>query len=194
MTERKITLVLGKRGSGKSYLARKLTDDCPRLVVYDTMREYDQGMIFEDFGEIARFWRANYRRNFRLVYRPTDHEGDFRQIANLCWLCGRLTFLVEEIDLFSNPHTIDPAFRNIINRGRHQEISLVGIVQRPFGIHRSLTSQAKEVYCFNTNEPRDREYLRGLLGSEIEAAVDGLEQYQYALWRDGSDKIEVGRA
>lgn len=194
MIERKISLIFGKRGSGKSYLARKLIADCKRLVIYDTMREYDQGLIFEDFGELARFWRQVYRRDFRLIYRPQDHEGDFRQIANFCWLCGRLTFLVEEIDIFSNPHTIDPAFRNIINRGRHQEINLIGIVQRPFGIHRSLTSQAKEVYAFNTNEPRDREYIKNLLGSEMDRALDGLEKYEYALWHDGRDKIEVGRA
>lgn len=194
MTEKKITLIFGKRGSGKSYLAARLLEATERIVIYDTLGEYRQGAVFDNVGDLARFWHRNHGLRFRLIYRPTDPEGEFEQIANLVWLCGDVTFLVEEIDIFSSPHQIGPAFQNVVQRGRHKNISLVGISQRPFGIHRLLTSQAKEIYIFSTNEPRDREYLRNLLGTNIEATLDGLDRFHYAKWVDGSDEIAVGKA
>ena len=194
MTEKKITLIFGKRGSGKSYLAARLMECIGRILVYDTLGEYRNGFIFHDLGELARFWKRNSRGPFHLIYQPTDPEAEFEQIANLAWLCGDLTFLVEEIDIFSGPHKIGAAFQNVIQRGRHKNISLIGISQRPFGIHRLLTSQAKEIYIFSTHEPRDREYLRNLLGSEIETKLDGLEKFHYIKWVDGSDEISVGKA
>ncbi len=194
MTEKKITLIFGKRGSGKSYLAAHLLNFTGRIVIYDTLHEYRSGFVFRDVGDLARFWRRNSRGPFRLIYQPTDPEAEFNEVAQLVWLCGHVTFLVEEIDIFCSPHKISPSFQTVIQRGRHQDISLVGISQRPFGIHRLLTSQAKEIYIFSTNEPRDREYLRNLLGTNIEATLDGLDKFQYAKWVDGSDEIAVGKA
>lgn len=194
MTEKKVILIFGKRGGGKSFLAAVLLKQYPRVLIYDTLHEYESGFIFDNIGDLARFWRRNTRGNFRLIYQPTDPEKDFEQIANLVWLCGNMAFAVEEVDIFSSPHSIGDSFKNVLQRGRHRQITLIGISQRPFGIHRLLTSQAKEIYIFNMNEPRDREYLRALLGSQIETTLDGLEKFQYAKWMDGSEKIEVGKA
>ncbi len=194
MTEKIITLIFGKRGGGKSYLAAMLMQLFGRVLIFDTLHEYRNGFVFHDLGALARFWIRNSRGPFRLIYQPTDPETEFEDLAKLAWLCGDLTFLVEEIDIFCSPYRIGPAFQNVIQRGRHKNISLIGISQRPFGIHRLLTSQAKEIYIFRTNEPRDREYLRNLLGTEIEATLDGLDKYQYAKWMDGTDEIVVGKA
>ncbi len=194
MTEKIITLIFGKRGGGKSYLAAVLTKQIRRVLVYDTLGEYRDGFVFQDLGDLSRFWKRNIRGAFRLIYQPTNPEAEFEDIAELAWLCGDLTFLVEEIDIFCSPHKIGPAFQNVIQRGRHHDINLIGISQRPFGIHRLLTSQAKEIYIFRTNEPRDREYLRNLLGTEIEATLDGMAQFEYAKWMDGKEEITVGKA
>ena len=49
MAEKKIILIFGKRGSGKSYLAQKLVEREERLVIFDTLSEYQNGVVFESY-------------------------------------------------------------------------------------------------------------------------------------------------
>jgi len=196
MTEKKITLIFGKRGTGKSYLANKLILSERRLLIYDTLSEYEAGVIFdtEHAEQFKEFWRHVYRRNFRLVYRPLNPEQEIDEIAELVFALGDMTFLVEEVDCYCTSYQISDAFAHIIQRGRHKNISLIGVTQRPFGINRLLTSQAKEIYVFGTNEPRDRDYLKLLLGEQIEPKLDELKQYEYVRWSEGKPDLEIGKA
>ncbi len=194
MTEKKITLIFGKRGSGKSYLAAKLVEQEDRLVIFDTLSEYTNGVVFEDTKEFSDFWLKVYMHPHRLIYRPLNPEAEIDYIAKAIYSLGDVCFLVEEIDCFCTAYQISDQFAHIVQRGRHQNISLIGVTQRPYGIHRLLTSQAKEIYVFNTNEPRDREYLRILLGQEIEEKLDQLKQFEYVKWTDGVDQLQIGKA
>lgn len=196
MTEKKIILIFGKRGSGKSYLAGKLVEKESRIVIFDTIGEYVNGVIFnsESLDRFVAFWRQVYRKNFRLIYQPLNPDAEIESISGLVYSLGNVCFLVEEIDCYCSSYQISDSFAAIVQRGRHKNITLIGITQRPYGIHRLLTSQAKEIYVFNTNEPRDREYLRALLGQEIEAKLDSLKQYEYVKWQDGKEGLEIGKA
>src|SRR4030043_512186 len=193
MSEKKIKLILGKRGTGKSYLANKLIENEKRLLIFDTLGEYNNGVVFDaEYAERFReFWKRVYRGNFRLINRPLNPESEIDEIAELVFLLGNMTFLVEELDCYCTSWQISDAFAHIIQRGRHQNISLIGVTQRPFGTHRLLTSQAKEIYIFGTNEPRDRDYLKLLLGEQIEAKLDQLQQYQYVHWQEGQTELET---
>lgn len=195
MSERKVTLIIGKRGSGKSYLARHLLQSEPRSVVFDTMGEYTEGVMFgpENFPDLLLFWKHVYRKPYRIIYRPIDPEAEIGRIAENVFTVGNVTLLVEEVDCFVSPYKIDPGMAHIIQRGRHNNISLIGVTQRPFGIHRLLSSQAKKIMVFNTNEPRDREYLRMLLGQEIEGKLDQLKQYEFVEWSDETGDLEIRR-
>lgn len=195
-TEKKVKLIFGKRGSGKSYLAAMLIELELRLLIYDVMSEYQNGVVFstETYERLLEFWRHVYRKRFRLIYRPIKPDVEIEGICDLVYTLGDCCFLVEEIDCYCSAYKISDSFASIIQRGRHKNITLIGITQRPFGIHRLLTSQAKEIYIFSTNEPRDREYLRTLLGQEIEGKLDALEQYQYVKWEDGKEGLEIGKA
>jgi DNA helicase HerA-like ATPase len=196
IVEKKIKLIFGKRGSGKSYLARKLIEDEQRLLIYDTMSEYNEGVIFgtENYEQFLTFWRQVYIHPFRLIYRPLRPDQEIENICRLVYALGNMTLLIEEVDCYAGTFNIADSLAHIIQRGRHKNIGLIGITQRPYGISRLLTSQAKEIYVFNTNEPRDREYLRQLLGQEIDAKLDQLQQYQYVKWQDGSDALEIDKA
>ena len=196
MAEKIIRLIFGKRGSGKSFLAAHLLDQYQRYFVFDTLHEYRNGVVFDDRPLLARFWRERYRAaSFKLIYRPTQPEVEIEEISNWAWLCGNLCYLIEEIDTFCTSYKPTSAnLANIIQRGRHKNITLIGVTQRPFGIPRILTSQAKEINIFRTNEPRDREYLKSLtIGENIDAALDALSQYEFLRWKDGSEKFEICR-
>lgn len=196
MVEKKIILIFGKRGTGKSYLAKKLIESETRIVIFDTLSEYETGVLFdtEHGREFREFWQRVYRGNFRLVYRPLKPDDEIDEIAALVFALGNMTFVVEEIDCYCTSFQISEAFAHIVQRGRHKNITLVGITQRPFGIHRLLTSQAKEIYIFGTNEPRDRDYLKALLGREIEPKLDALERFEYIHWQEGKQELEIDKA
>jgi len=194
MSEKIIKLIFGKRGSGKSYLAKKEVQVCKRLLIYDTLGEYTEGVVVESLIELKTFWTKVYAGNFRLIYRPLDPPAEFDVICDLVWELGDMTFLVEEIDCFCSVQSLGPSFKAIIQRGRHKDVTLIGITQRPASVARLLTSQAKEICIFNTNEPRDIKYFSELIGEAIVPKIAALGQYEYVIWRDGVDELIVVKA
>lgn len=191
--EKIITLIFGKRGSGKSLLAQRMIRDRKRLLVYDTIGEYTNGVIIEDLPALKEFWGKVYRGNFRIIYQPVDPENDFDTVCRLVYECEDLTFLVEELDRYSKPLTLSLPFKNIIQRGRHKNIELIGVTQRPHGVDKLLTSQAKQMFIFNTTEPRDVDYFKDTIGYPVVVKIAALNEYEYVKYQDGSDQLEVGK-
>lgn len=193
IAEKIIKLIFGKRGSGKTLLAESMVRDRKRLFVYDTIGDYTNGVIIEDLPALKEFWGKVYRGNFRIIYQPVDPEGDFDVVCRLVYECEDLTFLVEELDRYSKPLTLSLPFKNIIQRGRHKNIELIGVTQRPHGIDKLLTSQAKEMFIFNTTEPRDVDYFKDTVGYPVVVKIAGLQEFEYVKYQDGSEQLEVGK-
>lgn len=191
MNEKKVELILGQRGSGKSYLARHLIAKYTRYIIYDTLGEYnDLGIIIETLDEFKEIFLRIYQNDFRIIYQPLNPAKDFDEICDLIFECGELTFLVEEIDKFCTPQSISDNFANVLQRGRHKNITLIGISQRPFGINRLITSQAKIIYSFIHREPNDINYLKDFIGEEAEKIKD-LQQFNFLKWDNG--KITISK-
>lgn len=193
--QRKIILVFGRTGSGKSYLVKKMIQNYSRAVIFDIMSEYNSGFVFqsENIKDLQQFWLKVYKGKFRITFRPLMPEIEIRKIAGLVYALGDIAFVVEEIDSICTPYEIPDYMQQIIQRGRHKNITLIGISPAPYGIHRNLTRQAKEIYIFKTIEPRDINYLKELLGAEIEGKIAAIEQYQYVKWSDDKP-MEIGKA
>lgn len=90
-----------------------------------------------------------------------------------------MTFVVEELDIYCQNGRTCPEFFQIIRRGRHCNVELIGVSQRPHGFGRDLTSQAKEFYIFNTREPKDIQYLKEYFGEYLAEQIGKLQQYEY---------------
>lgn len=188
MDEKKIILVIGQRGTGKSTIARQLIKDVKRLLIYDTLgRDYFDGVCIDNITTLNETWRKVYDKNFRIIYQPLNPREDFAYVCDLVFKCGDMTFLVEEIDTFVplDPRSIDSEFLMLVQRGRHQEIELIGITQRPYAIPAILRSQCKDLYTFYQFEQRDIEWLRGIIGNTAEE-VPSLKQFEYFHWENGN--------
>lgn len=189
-----IKLIVGKTGSGKTFKTVKLIADCRRLIMFDTQgKDYIDGVMFYDMNELKRFWLKVYQGSFRLIFRPLDPLAEFEEICRLAFLLGGLTIVVEELPSLCGPQTIGQELRKVIFRGRLNDIRFIGLMQRPIGIHRDITSQASEIYIFNIDEPGDVKYFRNRIGQDIEDKIRRLEPYQYLHWLDGVEEIEVGK-
>jgi hypothetical protein len=190
MIEKKVMLVLGQRGTGKSYLADYLISQYQRYIIFDTLGEYSNGVVCDSLEQFKELFAKVYSGNFKIIYQPLNPAVDFDYLCDVVYSCGDLVFLVEEIDTFCTPQEISNNFANIIQRGRHKNITLIGVSQRPYGIHRLITSQAKTIYSFIHREPRDIDYLKAFIGDEAEK-IKELKQYEFLKWDNGA--ITIGK-
>ena len=188
-----IKVVFGQRGSGKSTKALSLVREQPRVLIFDTLgHDYSDGVVFYSLAELRAFWRTVYRGRFRLIYRPGDDpQGEFIEVCKLVYACGRLTFLVEEVDLFFRVGRCDPAFTTIITRGRHAHVELIAVTQAPMGFGALLRSQAHEWFIFSTREPAHVEYFKHRCPGVPVEWFGGLPKWHYVHYTDGADTYEV---
>ena len=187
--EKIIELILGK-----SYLAKKKIQQHSRYLIYDTLGEYTDGVVIQSLAELAELWQKVYQGPFRIIYQPLDPEQEFDKICHQVWLCENMTFLVEEVDRYARPLAMTLPFKEIIQRGRHRDITFIGVTQRPHGVDKLITSQAKAMYIFNTTEPRDINYFKEVIGEGVIEKFTDLKEYEYVKWQDGTDQLEIGRA
>lgn len=187
-----VTLILGERGSGKSFFAKWYISKFSRYIIYDTQDEYIDGVVFREFVELKKFLLAHYTGDFRIIYNPLNpsNEAEFSELCEIVYMIGDMHFLVEELDLVADTFNTDMHFQSIIRRGRHKAINFIGISQRPFGINRNITSQAKEFYSFRQKEPRDVDYLKYYIGREAEE-IPNLQEYEFLYWYYRQEKTTI---
>lgn len=187
-----ISLIVGKTGSGKTVKALNLIADRKRLLIFDTLgHDYSDGVIFYDIEKLKEYWLKVYRGDFRLIYRPLNELPEFDEICRLAYQCGNLTLVAEELDIFAQPQKIELGFRQILKRGRHNDIRFIGITQRPYGIDRTITSQATAIYIFRVDEPRDIKYLCERVSEKVDAGLAMLKEYEYMECTDRSDELVI---
>lgn len=116
-----------------------------------------------------------------------DHlEEEFPAICTVAYTLGNCVLLVDETDMFCSPNYIPPAFKTLVSYGRHNRAHYIVIARRPSEIHRLPTSQAWELCTFQTQEPRDIQYLAGFAGRPYAAGLPTLplETYRFQNVRD----------
>jgi len=196
MDKADIKLIVGKTGSGKTVKTVKLIADCRRVIMFDTQgKDYIDGVMFYDMAELKRFWLKVYRApgSFRLIYRPLDPLAEFEEICRMAFALGDVTIVAEELPSLCGSQSIGPELRKVIFRGRMNDIHFIGLMQRPIGIHRDITSQASEIYIFNIDEPSDVKYFVNKLAFSLENKIRQLKPYEYLHWIEGAKMIEVGK-
>jgi hypothetical protein len=186
--EKKKILVLGMTGTGKSTLIRELIKDKKRLIVYDTLGEYTEGgAVVYDYATLCQALTKLHDKTFRIIFQPLNPCREFSAVCDIIYSIGNICFAVEEIDTFLclNASGLDDNFLNIVQRGRHNDIELIGVTQRPFTIPAILRSQCKALYTFRQFEQRDIDWIKGMIGAEAEKVRD-LKNFEYLHYENGA--------
>ncbi|MDA8122568.1 MAG: hypothetical protein M0Z38_08400 [Deltaproteobacteria bacterium] len=180
-----IICIFGKRGSGKSYLAKQMVKGLGRCVVVDPKREYRGGQVVSHPLELYRAIRG--KQSFTAIYRP-PYGVDVRE--HFPWLCktalhvGNLWFVVDElpkcVDMRKSPREWD----ELVNEGRHALVRIVAMAQRPQRVSRDLTENANKLYVFRTNEPRTLKYYGDFMDASAIEKVRTLPDHTPFLWAD----------
>lgn len=162
LKQRKIALVVGKTGYGKSRLVKKAIRRIDRLVIFDVMDEYD---VLEDIQRIDSV------QGFIDVLKEAGKQGSifvrvvlkeqelYERCFAACNIVGNMTIVIEEISNFSSSHSLSPTLEQLVRFGRHVDISLIGISQRFADIGLLLRNNFDVLITFNLSAPNDIKYL-----------------------------------
>lgn len=178
--------IIGRKGSGKSVLARRLWDTYPgdALVIDPTgdFRVPDATTV----REVPARWpgRDPDEGPVRLRYLPdpgsASYAEDLDAAAGLAYRRGDCLLLLDEAGELTSASRTGPALRRILRQGRHRRLSLVACNPRPLEVDPLLLSQADRIFCFRLPHPRDRDRLAGIIGvppSELAAGLESLDEH-----------------
>ena len=175
-------LVIGRKGSGKSYRARRLAERLSPWVCWDFKGEWasvSEARVWvdlADFGEHLDQGGDIHREVFKCP------NAQFAPFCNFVAAAGDLTLFLEEVDRFTHAGMPPECMRDLIDRGRHLRVNLIAIAHRAQMVPKALTYSVDHVVvCGQVNEPRDIQYLREKGGPEFAELVGQQTGYEASL-------------
>lgn len=177
---RKVCLVLGMTGEGKTTLSKTIRARFPRSITLDPRGEYG-GEVFTDFrsmyDRLAPVFDTWEQERFKLVARFRS-DADVNALFKFCNLVYDLLLVVEETESYLNPKRMNRDYLDLIMYGRHIDVSLLAVARRSMELCVDLRAQATSIYTFRQIEPRD--LVTAAAYGFDPAVVTGLPPHHYA--------------
>lgn len=172
-----IVTIFGKKGSGKTTLARELMYRIGgRVVFLSPVERVDHDYNAWSNDEIHERMHTLKHGEVILVGRADTEAFDI--IALTAMTYRDYTIVIDEVDrYFGSDELLD-----LIHYSRHSRISIISNTRRFTDVPRLMTAQSDYLCIFRTNEPRDMEYFRkyaGLTNDHILADLPSFTYYVY---------------
>lgn len=183
-------LVMGQRGCGKSYLAKRLQSLWPKRVIIDSLSEYqvEKNKKNNDFGNaiiVNSFdsfldkmveLEGTKADSFVIIYN-FDPESNinseiFDEILRISYKFGNIQIVIEEVQLYSSPHQLTKWLKNCLLTGRHRGLSLLFTTQRPGELNKTILSQCAHIFCGKITEGNDLRYISSFLNQNSEKLIN----------------------
>lgn len=165
--------IFGTRGTGKSYLARKINGMYPRSIVIDPAKDWTNGEVVKSFTEFANKLKTKLNNNdkkFRIIFQFNPDEPNKPELLNhvlrLCFHFKNIQVVIDEVQLFTSAHFIPDYLKNLLFMGRHNGISVMCITQRPAQLNKSILSQSLHVYCGQLHDRNDLNAVASFLNTD----------------------------
>lgn len=165
--------VIGKTGSGKTFLSEYLLRNVGRLVVFDV-----KGNLKNRFGLVdysAKLWRRFMRgEKFRVrITAPIGKNVDlvnlydeyFRQIYDT----GDCIVYIDEVyGVTGGANYLAPYLTALYTRGRELGVGIVACTQRPTFIPNFILTESEYFFVFRLQLESDRKKIENIVGSSVE--------------------------
>jgi hypothetical protein len=144
-------VIFGLQGSGKTELAKKLTETQRAHIVYDVHHEY--------IG-FNRYLVEHRRVNIKDKNDPGIRELN-NVINNIVLKSGQVRlFVLDEANRYCPNHYPLPSSILVLNDdNRHDRIGFISIARRPAQLNTDLTELAHYIFIFNLAGRNDYNYL-----------------------------------
>ena len=155
--ERKIIIVTGKSGTGKTKLAREILKLFPRKIILDILEEYQCEKTFHSFQEFLDNVSI-LDQNINVCIRGFK-DSDVDYVCEWCLLAGSICLAIEEFENYVTRYDAYKYLDEIIRRGRHNDVSLLAVSQRVPDFPPLFRSQITSFFSFYQDEPIDVKHL-----------------------------------
>ena len=187
LESRRVAVVFGRTGAGKTVLARALLNEWRRELGAD-------GLIVDTLGEHADVPRVELadvpgwlalsagRPSPGLVRVTVETHDDMTELGRHLAErpAGRPVVLyVDEASYWAKPAWTSPGLAGVVRYGRHYGVHLLAVARRAAEVSRELTAQAGRLYLFRVVEPRDLQYLSGILPASVSTILRQLPARHY---------------
>ena len=178
--ENDLTIIIGRKGCGKSSRARAIALERKRRIYIDPMHEHTDGVIVRDFPSLASYLKSHAHSNYAVVFRSLDEKEMLAAIAIATRgspenppLPG-VTYIIDEIDRFCSSRSLPEPLHRLANYGRHFSASALFIARRAKALPSDIRANADRYIIGQTFEPGDAEYMREYIGDEKAEAVKAI--------------------
>lgn len=197
--------LLGKKGSGKSILARLLFDSYPydRVVIDVNGDDGPAGEGVITLDEPPARWPESQREDrepMTLRYVPDAGSKTFVQdmdaVVGMAYAHGRCAVLIHEMGVLAEANKTPEHTRRALHQGRHRALTLIMCAPRPVTMDPLVIAQSDLVYVFKLPNPADRRRVADVIGwdpSDFDAAVNELGQHEYLRYDDSAPEPEPGQ-
>lgn len=163
-------LIVGKTGSGKTYLAEKLTGSLTRLIVLDPKGQLKGRFNLEEWGSSTeKAIKGGEAVRVRAALPPGQSGADYwESILALAYHAGNITIYIDEIYGVVPPGSKpDVWLTAAYTRGREKNVAVWGASQRPVWVPLISLSEADWFFVFRLQLPEDRARMAGIIDETI---------------------------
>ena len=165
------SLVIGRRGLGKSTLAEFLANqETDNKIIFDPNNQFkDAHFVTSDLEELKDHleeFESDDENSLFVAYVPTGEvELEWDRFAPAVWSYGDYALIIDEAHWLQKPSYINPWLSRFIRqaprreRGDENPVDIIMTAHRPQDIHGVVLSQCDYEYLFRTTKRRDLEYI-----------------------------------
>tara|TARA_R110002074_G_scaffold67298_1_gene158513 strand:- start:6048 stop:6722 length:675 start_codon:yes stop_codon:yes gene_type:complete len=195
-----LTLVVGKRGSGKSTITKGLLLNRPKVIIFDPRAEYTRGVQCRTIEQVRRAMLTRWARGFVISFVPPagGEAASLSALIHFLWKAQRpyeeetdarkMTLVIEEMDLGYPVSKLPANMRGMdraVNQGRHVGLELIGVTQRPALVSMNFRSQVASTYLFALEGENDVKTMANAFGKHLENNIRNMPKYHCLMRNDG---------
>lgn len=192
--------IVGKKGSGKSVLARRFWETYP----FDALAVDPHGELGDERAvplkdPLPARWPfpADHERGSasKLCYVPDPgsptYKDDLDRAVGLAFNHRGCLLWLDEVADLTTANSTPPYMRRALHQGRHRDLTLMMCGPRPVDINPLVISQADLLFVFDLPNPKDRERIASTIGyppKAFDERVHALGEHEYLRW-DGKELL-----